>query len=393
MKYDFETIVRRGENNLKYQWTPEPVREAGYASFDAAEMDFPTAPSIIRSVTEMVQEGNFGFSQMTPAYQERVVWWMAHARDWEIRPEWIVPVMGTIFSVATAIRMCTKPGEGIIVPAPGYNRYAQAASRLGRKTAVSPMKEIDGRYEMDFAELERLMAQEENKLFLLCNPHNPTGRVWTETELTELARLSSRYGVYVFSDEIFAEVTYDGRRTIPYCEIPEGREFAIVCTSLGKTFNFTGVNHANILIPDETLRERFTTQRTADHYGSLEPFAYASIMGAYTEEGLDWVKEMLQCVGENRRLATEFFARPDAPGYLFPVEGSYVGWIRWDGLELSGAALKEFLDQEALLALEIGTEFGEPYDRYTRMSLGSTVKQTELALERLKAACDRKNRR
>ncbi|MCD8023021.1 MAG: aminotransferase class I/II-fold pyridoxal phosphate-dependent enzyme [Lachnospiraceae bacterium] len=227
MEYDFETVVRTGEENLKKQWTPAPIREAGYVSFEAAEMDFPTAPSIIRSVSELVQKGNIGYPTITPAYQERVCWWMAHAREWSIRPEWIVPVMGTIYSVATAIRMVTKPGEGIITLAPGYNRYEQAARRLGRESSVSVMRESAEGYRIDFADLEQKMAAPENHLFVLCNPHNPTARVWTEKELTEIARLSAKYQVLVFSDEIFAEVTFDGRRTTPYCEIEEGRPYAL----------------------------------------------------------------------------------------------------------------------------------------------------------------------
>lgn len=390
MDYDFQTIAKRPEGSLREMWTPEAVKKAGYVSFEAAEMDFPTAPSIIRSVKELAENGVFGFTLMGETYQRQVCWWMEHAREWSIRPEWIVPAMGTIFSVASAIRMTCAPGEGIIVPGPGYNRYAQAASRLGRRTAVSPMREKDGRYEMDFENLERLMANPRNKLLVLCNPHNPTGRVWTRGELTEVARLSARYQVVVFSDEIFAEVTFDGRRTIPYSEIPEGRPYALVCTSLGKTFNFTGVNHANLVIPDEKLRERFAAQRTADHYGSLEPFAYASVLGAYSEEGLDWVRQMLAVVDTNRKTMAAFFDGADSPGTLFPTEGTYVGWIRWDRLPFKGAALKRFLDEEALVPLEIGTEFGAEYTGYTRMNLASTNEQTRMAAERLRAACRKK---
>ena len=242
---------------------------------------------------------------------------------------------------------------------------------------------------MEFEDLERVMANPSNRLLVLCNPHNPTGRVWTEKALTELARLSDKYDVIVFSDEIFAEITFEGRRTIPYCEIPDGRKRAIVCTSLGKTFNFTGVNHANVIIPDDELRERFTKRRTADHYGSLEPFAYASVMGAYTEEGLDWKRQMMKVLEENRRGVKEYFQETGSPGYLYPVEGTYVGWIRWKLPELKGEELKQFLYKEALVPMEIGTEFGMEYEEYTRMNLSSTVTQTKMAVERLRTAANK----
>ncbi|MCD8023022.1 MAG: hypothetical protein LUF30_08655 [Lachnospiraceae bacterium] len=138
-----------------------------------------------------------------------------------------------------------------------------------------------------------------------------------------------------------------------------------------------------MIIPDTHLRERFEAQRTADHYGSLEPFAYASIMGAYTEEGLDWKNQLVACVDKNRHLVQDYFRRPSSPGYVFPVEGTYVCWIRWDGLAYAGKDLKDFLAGKAYVSLEAGTEFGESYGHYTRMNLSSTKEQTRMAVKRL----------
>lgn len=384
MNYDFETVARTLPGNLKWKWTTEAAKKAGIVSFEAAEMDFPTAPSIIRSVTQMVQNGNFGFNSPTEEYFDAVKWWMKEARGWDIDTEWVVPVMGTIFSVATAIRLTMGPGDRLIIMSPIYNRYAQAARRMDLETVDVPMKCVDERYEIDFAGLEKAMSDPHNRLLILCNPSNPTGNVWTRDELTQLARLSARYGVYVFSDEIFAEVTFDGRRTIPYCEIPEGRKYAMVCTGLGKAFNFTGVNHANMIIPDPDLRERFTKRRTADHYGSLEPFAYASLMGAYCEEGLDWFREMLKVVGRNRQIVQEAMDGTAVPGRIFPVEGTYVGWIRWNVPGLSGVQLKEDLAEKALFIVEEGNEFGPGLENYTRVNLAATNAQTIAAMERVR---------
>lgn len=385
----FNQIVPRGKENLKYNMTPEAVKKAGFMSFAAAEMDFPTAPSIIRSVTEMVQKGIFGFTLITDEYREKVKWWMKNARQWEIDPAWIVPTMGTIHSVATAIRMTTREGEGVIVQNPGYHRYAQAADRLHRKVAVNHLQEENGHYTMDFEDLERCMAEAQNKLLVICNPHNPTARVWTREELTEVGRLAQKYGVIVFSDEIFAEVTYDGHRTVPLLEIEEGRSLMIVCTSLGKCFNFTGVNHANVLIADEDLRRRFTMQRDADHYGSLEPFAYASIMGAYTQEGLDWKNKMNALVDENRRDVLRIFEEKLAPNYVYPIEGTYVCWIRFRALEGGKACVKEFLEKEALLSLDGGQDYDEECSYYCRMNLATTREQMSQALARLEEALAR----
>ena len=225
-----------------------------------------------------------------------------------MEPEWIVPTGGTIRSVAAAIRMTTQPGEGIIVQPPVYYRYKQAADRIGRKTIYNPLKMVGGRYEMDFENLEHCMEDSKNRLMILCNPHNPIGQVWSPDHLAKVARLARRYGVTVFSDEIFAETVYNGHIVQPYSEAPDAWEHAIVSTSLGKAFSLTGVNYANLIIPDKTLREAFIAQRNADHYGSIEPLIHAALLSAYTNEGAQWVKEMNDYVLENIRLVRRFFS-------------------------------------------------------------------------------------
>ena len=238
-----------------------------------------------------------------------------------MEPEWIVPTGGTIRSVAAAIRMTTQPGEGIIVQPPVYYRYKQAADRIGRKTIYNPLKMVGGRYEMDFRDLEHCMEDSKNRLMILCNPHNPIGQVWSPDHLAKVARLARRYGVTVFSDEIFAETVYNGHIVQPYSEAPDAWEHAIVSTSLGKAFSLTGVNYANLIIPDKTLREAFIAQRNADHYGSIEPLIHAALLSAYTNEGARWVKEMNDYVLENIRLVRRFFQSISRRSGLLKAKG------------------------------------------------------------------------
>ena len=385
--YDFETLVDRSDiGNLKESITPPKLREQHIPSFAAAEMDFKTAPSIIQSVTEMVQRGIYGFTLITDEYKDAVKWWMKEVRDWEIDGEWISPVLGTIYSIATAIRMTTSEGQGVIVQVPVYYRYEQAVQRLKRKTVHNHLKIANGSYEMDFDDLEKKMRNPENKLLILCNAHNPIGRVWKEEELRTVARLSSKYGVTVICDEIFGEMTFDGHRALPYASITEGQQNAIKIISLGKAFNFTGVNHANVIIPDEKLRECYNRQKYADHYGSIGPFEYASVLGAYCPEGKKWFESVRSYIEENTRLIAKYLKSDIEEAYLFPTEGTTVCWIDWSPLGMEGQALHDFFEKEALFEIEVGDVYSPECTKMTRVNLSSPRRLLRDALIRAGSA-------
>lgn len=392
MMYNFETeVTRDNQGNLKYEMTPEQIKKAGFTSFDAAEMDFPTFPGITERVAALARNGLFGYTIRTEEYDKAVCSWMKHVRNWEVPAEELVTAQGTIFSVASLIRLLTKPGERIITQPPVYYRYEQAATRLGRETAHNRLIEKGGVYTMDFADLEEKMADPLNKLLVICNPQNPVGRVWSKEELTEIGRLSSKYKVPVFSDEIFAEITFDGHETIPYASIEEGRTYAITCTSLGKAFSLTGLNHANVFIPDQKLRERFETQRQADHYGSIEPLAYAAVLGGYTKEGAAWLSEACSYIEENKKLLQKAVQTGDIPGRLSPVEGTFVGWIFWDTLGVKEEEIQDFLENKAFFHAGAGVEYDTECKRYSRINLSCTHRQLAWAIERLKTAAKGEN--
>lgn len=390
MNYDFDTCVdRSGLGNMKDMLRNDQMRADGVEAFCAAEMDFKTAPCILKALHNMVDRGIFGFTVQTAEYNERIRWWMENSRDWQISPDWIVPAYGTIFSVATSIRLFCGPEDGIIVMTPVYYRYEQAATRLHRRTTHCPLMNDGKRFSIDFAALEQAMADPHNRLLVLCNPHNPTGNVWGREELERIAALSVKYGVYVFSDEIFADDVFGGKRVTSYGEIEAGWPYALVCTGLGKSFNYTGVNHADLIIPDAALRERFRAQRDADHFGSIGPFEYTSVISAFTPEGLSWQRASRAYMEENARIVKDFFAERLAPNVVYPMEGCYIAFIEWRGLKLTGEELHRFLEDEAQLVLEPGDHYGDGYGRFSRISLGSTHEQTIAALERAEAAIRR----
>ncbi len=390
-KFDLDSVVNRANTgNLKDFFTPEKLRDDGIETFNAAEMDFKTAPAVIEAVKNFAEEGLFGFTLMDGEYIDAVKYWMKESRNVDIDPNWIEPTMGTIFSVATSIRMCVKEDENIIIQPPVYNRYKQAADRLGRGTVVNPLiRDREGVYRMDLDDLEKKMADPHNKLLVICNPQNPTGTVWPEDILTEVAKMAVKYDVIVFSDEIFSDYTFGGISVPMYCTVNEGINNGISATSLGKTFNFTGVNHANILIADEKLKERFNRQKYSDHYGSLEPVTRAALIGAYSPEGIEWKNAVHDLVRENESRIRRFFEEHLPEVIISPLDGGYVLWIDWSQLGLDPAEFHYLVYEKAMFLLEDGTDFCIDTQGFTRMSIATPRRVVDGALERLQSVTEK----
>ncbi|GAU76275.1 MalY/PatB family protein [Fusibacter sp. 3D3] len=391
MNYNFDTRVDRSSiGNLKETLCPRHIRDMDIIGYSGAEMEFKTAPSVIEAMTACVQNGLMGFTLCDARYREAVCWWMETQRNFQIEKDWIVPTHGTIFSVATVIRMLTRENEGIIVSPPIYYRYEQAATRLNRKTHYNWLIEKEGKYFLDFDDLEEKMSDPKNKLYILCNPHNPTGKVWCKADLEHLAVLANKYDVIVYSDEIFGEIVFDAHKCIPYSEVEGARKHAIVATSLGKTFNFTGVNHANMIIENEKLREAFINQRDADHFGSIDPVLYAALLGAYSEAGANWKNAMVSHVKACGEMISTFFSEFLPKVKISPLEGSFVIWIDWRALNLEGEALRHFLVDEAYLELDQGKDYGEKYCGFSRMSIAVPKKDLRKSLDLLLKASEKR---
>lgn len=372
---------------LKPVLTPDVVHSRGLLGYAGAEFEFATCPAFCRGVEQAAQKGVFGFTLPYGKYSERTKWWLKTVRNYEVEAEWIVPTHGTIFSLATCIRMVTQPGEAIIMLTPGYNRYEQAARRLGRKTVMVPFREENGAYRMDWDALESAMAREENKILVLCHPNNPTGHLYSREELARVAALSKRYQVLVFSDEIFADVTFSDRIAVPYTSVAGKDALAITCVGLGKTFSLTGVNHANLIIENDALRERIKAQRDADHYGSVDPMLFAGLTAAYTPEGLDWLCALREYVRGNYELLRDFMKKRLPEAVVTEPEGTYVVWINYEKTGLSPEGLKQLLEEEGLFAGDAGDEyFGSPL--CMRYSIAVPRGELERALDRLAAALD-----
>lgn len=370
MKFDFETLVdRKSIGNMKYIMSSPLVKKKGVISYAGAEMDFKTAPVIIEILKERCDNGLFGYTLADDRYLESLIWWMKTQRNWLVDKSHIVPTYGTIHSIVRTLRAFTEPGDRIIVQTPGYSRYVQAATRTNRETVYNPLIYKDKYYTIDFEHLENCMAEPKNKLMILCNPHNPTGRVWKYDELKEIAYLAKKYNVLVFSDEIFAEVVFDNNTTIPFSTIPEAKDNCIVSTALGKTFNMTGINNANMVIPNPVIRKKFIQQRNADHFGSIDPMTHAALCAAYSKEGASWLKEMLVYLKNNIEYIMDYFEENLPAVNIIKPEGTFMLWIDWNQADLKGKDLNTFLIKDAYLELDAGENYGREYSRFTRMNI------------------------
>ncbi len=381
----FDTYASRegGVFWLKTILTPKRILDAGKRGFSGAEFEFPTCPAFSRGVAEAAQNGLFGFTLPGDAYRQHVCWWMEHVRGFAMDPDWIVTTHGTIFTLATLIRMLTRQDEGIIVMPPCYNRYEQAATRLGRPTTAVPLQMQDGRYQIDLPGLEEAMADHHNRILVLTNPNNPTGTIFPEETLKAVMALADRYDVTVYCDEIFGEITLQGKRVPSLCEVSQS-PLVVTVTGMGKVFSLTGVNHANVLIPDAAFRERFIAQRNADHYGSLDPMVHAGLLSAFTEEGAAWVRELNAYIRRNAeevcRTLKEIWPSMNAE----VPEGTFVLWVDYTGAGLDKPVLEKLLDKACFLG-----DWGEEYDGKPlamRYSLALPYREIQDTMAQLKQA-------
>lgn len=389
MGYDFDTLAdRRNAANMKYMDAPATVLQAGGISFCGAEMDFKTAPEIIRALVDKAENGLYGFTVVDDEYLDATANWMKERRNFEIEKEWVLPTYGTLQSIAAAIRAFSDEGDGVVIQPPVYMLYNRVITLNKRVIVENKLHYDQGQYQMDFARLEQCFSLESTKIMILCNPHNPIGKVWDRETLTTLAILARKYGVLVISDEIFAEIVFENHYTVPYVTIEEAREHAMVTTSLGKTFNFTGFSHANVIIPSEEIRLRLKRQKEIDHYGSMNPFVRQAVVAAYTQ-GHRWLEEMIAYVYVNVRLLCAFFNKYMPQVTVSEPQGTFLVWIDWNGLGMDEDALNVFLVQEAALDLDRGSRFGAGGTGFSRMNLATPRAQLESSLARLLAAAER----
>lgn len=365
MKYDFDkTIDRRATNS--YKWDSAP---GGVLPMWVADMDFRTAPAIIDALQKRVAHGIFGYTRVPDAYYDAVTSWFSRRHGWDIDREWIIYTSGVVPAVSAVIKAMTVPGDKVIVQTPVYNCFFSSIRNNGCEIVSNPLRRTADTYEMDFDALERCAADPRAKVMLLCNPHNPAGRVWTPDELTRLGNICLRNGVTVVADEIHCELVYQGFKYTPFASLSDAfLHRSVTCVSPSKAFNIAGLQIANIVAFDNDLRSRIDKAININEVCDVNPFGVAATIAAYNE-GEEWLNQLVDYLHGNYEAMAEFCRRelPEFP--ITRLEGTYLVWMDCSSLGMPSDALEHALLDDARLWLNAGTMYGAEGEGYMRWNI------------------------
>ena len=379
--FDFDTLwERRGTDCMKWD---EPA-DAEVLPMWVADMDFRTAPAVIEAVKRRAEQGIFGYTQVPEGYYRAVVDWFGRRHGWRIDPAWIVYTTGVVPAVSAVIKALTRPGDRVIVQTPAYNCFFSSIRNNGCELASNPLRCENGRFTIDFDDLETKAADPRARVLLLCNPHNPTGRVWTPDELRRLGEICLRHDVTVVSDEIHCELTYAGHDYTPYATLgPEFEARAVVCHAPSKAFNLAGMQTANIVAPDPEMRRRIDRAINDNEVCDIGPFGVVALMAAYNE-GEAWLDALRDYLWANYLCVREFFAR-ELPAFpIAPLEGTYLVWIDCRATGKSSDELARQLLETHKLMVSPGTLYGTEGEGYLRLNIATPRARLQEGLQRLK---------
>ena len=380
-KYDFDEIIpRRGTNSVK--WDEEPATDV--LPMWVADMDFRTAPCVVEALRRKVDHGIYGYATVPKSYYEAVTKWFARRHGWAPEPGWILPVTGVIPALSAILRALTCPGDKVLVLTPVYNHFFIAIDNSGCKPAECELTYRDNTYTVDFEALERCAADPGVKLMLLCNPHNPAGRVWTAEELRRIGDICLRHDVFVVADEIHCELVMPGFRYTPFASLcEEFRQHSVTCASPSKAFNLAGLQVANIFAADKGIREKITRALEINETGMISPFAIEALTAAYNE-GAEWLDALNAYLWENYLALHDYFARnlPQFP--VLPLEGTYLAWIDCRAAGMSSDALSAQLLDKGRLHVNSGAMYGVAGEGFIRLNIACPRKLLNDGLERLK---------
>ena len=383
MKYNFDEIIpRRGTNS--YKW--DSAGDADVLPMWVADMDFRTAPPVVEALRKRVEHGIFGYVRVPDAYYAAVTNWFARRHDWQIEKEWIIYTTGVVPALSAVIKALTAPGDKVMVQTPVYNCFFSSIRNNGCGMIANPLIYRNGTYQIDFADLEQKAADPSVKVLLLCNPHNPAGRVWTKQELTRIGDICIRNNVWVVADEIHCELVFPGHTYIPFASISQ--EFlmhSVTCTSPSKAFNLAGLQIANIISADTDIRTKIDKAININEVCDVNPFGVEALMAAYND-GEEWLEELKQYLFANYNYLRAYFAEylPEFPVSM--LEGTYLVWVDCSVLnESSDETVKTLLEKGKLWVNE-GSLYGEAGEGFIRINIACPRQQLIEGLNRLRRA-------
>lgn len=383
---DFDTVVdRKNTNCLKYDFAVERGMPEDVLPLWVADMDFKTSSYVQDALDRQISHGIFGYSESKDEYFEAVSGWMKRHHDWEVSKDWLVKTPGVVFALAMAVQTFTDPGDKVLIQLPVYYPFSGVIKGNGRVVVSNTLVYgEDNRYHIDFDDFEKKIVDENIKLFFLCSPHNPVGRVWTKEELIRLGDICYKHHVIVVSDEIHADFVFNGRHQVFAGLKKEYEEITITCTAPSKTFNLAGLQVSNVFIANPKLRKAFCKQIDIAGYSQLNVMGLVACEAAY-RDGDEWYEAMLKYVKSNIDF-TRKYVEENLPGVTMAEhEGTYLVWLDFRDTGLDVEQLEHMIAHEAKLWLDSGKIFGDSGKGFQRINVACPRVVLGEALSRIKS--------
>jgi cystathionine beta-lyase len=381
---DLDSVIdRKGTKSLKYDFAARRGKPEDVLPLWVADMDFKTSSYVTDALHEMTEHGIFGYSESEDNYFNAVKGWMKRRHDWDVKEAWMTKTPGIVYAIAMAVQAYTAIGEGVIIQQPVYYPFSEVINDNERRLINSPLvQDENGRYHIDFDDFENKIVNENVKLFILCNPHNPVGRVWSEEELERLGKICLKHGVVVVSDEIHSDFIFEGTHHVFSTVNDAFRDISVICTSPSKTFNVAGFQVSNIFIENHELRKKFRTQINKSGYSQVGLPGLVACEAAYLH-GDEWLDNILSYIKANADYTKEFIEKQLPKVKMTKLEGTYLVWLDFKAYGLDDKELNRRILYDAGLWLDGGSIFGKDGEGFQRVNIACPRETLKTALERL----------
>lgn len=375
-------VDRRNTNCNKWDGQTGMFGEEGLHAMWVADMDFQVPQSVMKALHDYVDIGVFGYYKIPDAYYQSFINWEEKRHGYKVEREWMRFSPGVVAGFHWLVQMLTDPGDAVIVQTPVYYPFLNAVKNNHRSLICADLVNDGGTYSIDFEDFEKKIRDHQVKLFILCSPHNPAGRVWKKEELKELFEICRKYGVYIISDEIHQDLVFSGYKHIPSLSVGKYQDLIVTLAAPSKTFNLAGGQNSIVIIPDKDLREKWDEYTTANRVISGNPFGYIAAQAAY-ENGEEWLEKVLEKIWENYQYLCKKLSDGLPKAVVTPLEGTYLCWVDL-GAYVSADKIKDVIQKKCGLAVDFGDWFGgERFGTHIRINLATSKENVKKGVEAL----------
>ena len=389
MKYDFNKIINRSNTkSLKYDFAKERNMPEDLLPLWVADMDFQTSPEIIEALNKAVSHGIYGYSEGKEEYFDAVYNWYNDNFNWQVKKEWLIKTPGVVFAIVLAINALTNEGDSVLIQNPVYYPFTEVIIDNNRKLVNNSLVRNGKKYEIDFEDFEKKIIENNVKLFILCSPHNPVGRVWKKWELEKIGDICLKHNVKIVSDEIHSDFVYPENKHIVFSSLDEKyQNITITCTAPTKTFNLAGLQISNIFIPNLEIRKKVLKQLDRVGYSQVNLMGLVACEAAY-KYGRQWLNELKEYLLDNLNFLRDYIETNIPQIKLIEPEGTYLIWLDCSALGFEDKELEKFIVEKAKLWLDSGYIFGKEGEGFQRINIACPREALKKALEQLKVAVD-----